>query len=63
MPAALLPNTAKERNQAIIIEINPEPSLYTQNLTDIFLQGNAGEILPKLTHIIFHDDNFESPHS
>ncbi len=53
MPAALLPNTAKERNQAVIIEVNPEPSLYTQNLTDIFLQGKAGEILPKLTNLIF----------
>jgi len=53
MPAALLPNAAKERNQAVIIEVNPEPSLYTQSLTDIFLQGNAGKILSKLTNLIF----------
>ena len=53
MPAALLPNTARERNQAVIIEVNPEPSLYTQNLTDIFLQGKAGEILPNLTNLFF----------
>jgi len=53
MPAALLPNTAKESNQAIIIEVNPEPSLYTQEITDIFLQGKAGEIVPILAKLIF----------
>jgi NAD-dependent deacetylase len=52
MPAALIPNAAKEHNQAVIIEVNPEPSLYTQNLTDIFLQGRAGEILPELTKLV-----------
>ncbi len=48
MPAALIPHTAKDRNNALIIEVNPEESLYTSPLTDIFLQGRAGEILPQL---------------
>jgi len=43
-PAANLPIIAKKYN-AIIIEINTEPTQLTINLTDIFLQGNAGEIL------------------
>jgi NAD-dependent deacetylase len=55
MPAALIPNAAKEQNQAIIIEVNPEPSLYTDKLTDIFLQGKAGEVLPKLTELVLQE--------
>ena len=43
-PAANLPIIAKKYG-AIIIEINTEPTQLTINLTDIFLQGNAGEIL------------------
>jgi len=51
MPASLLPQTAK-RYGAFIIEINPESSLFTRNLTDIHLQGKAGEILPKINEEI-----------
>lgn len=47
MPAAMVPKFAKE-NGATIIEINPEESLYTNEITDIFLKGKAGEILPEL---------------
>jgi len=43
-PAANLPIIAKKYD-AIMIEINTEPTQLTINLTDIFLQGNAGEIL------------------
>jgi NAD-dependent deacetylase len=52
MPAALLPRTAKEHNNALIIEVNPEESAYTGYLTDIFLCGKAGEILPRLLDVI-----------
>lgn len=52
MPAAMLPYTAKRHNDAIIIEINPHESDYTGELTDIFLQGRAGEILPELTQMV-----------
>ncbi len=46
-PASLLPYEAKKAG-AKIMEINPEPSEYTGKITDIFLQGKAGEILPAL---------------
>ncbi|HOF44294.1 MAG TPA: NAD-dependent deacylase [Candidatus Pacearchaeota archaeon] len=47
-PAALLPVTAKE-NGAKIIEINPDSSLLTiYGTTDIFLQGEAGEVMKKI---------------
>ncbi|MDY7029061.1 MAG: NAD-dependent deacylase [Spirochaetota bacterium] len=41
-PAALIPREAA-RNGAIIIEINPAPSLYTHEITDIFIQTGAVE--------------------
>jgi NAD-dependent deacetylase len=47
MPASMLPFTAKEHG-AIIIEINPEPSQFTYQITDIHLKGKAGEILPEI---------------
>lgn len=51
MPATMIPQIAKN-NGAKIIEINTEPTMLTANLTDIFLQGKASEVLPKLTKII-----------
>ncbi len=47
MPASLIPQMAKS-NGATIIEINPESSNYTHSITDIFLRGKAGELLPAL---------------
>ena len=47
MPAGQLPWIAKS-NGARIIEINPEPSRLTREVTDIFLRGDAGPILSKL---------------
>ncbi len=47
MPASMVPRFAKDSG-AIIIEINPEESLYTTEITDIFLRGKAGKILPEL---------------
>lgn len=52
MPASHVPRTAKQ-NGATIIEINPETSMFTNNLTDIHLKGNAGEILSELEKYIF----------
>jgi NAD-dependent deacetylase len=51
MPASMLPYAAKE-NGATIIEINPEPSNFTYQITEIHLQGKAGEILPKIDNLI-----------
>ncbi|MBQ8222107.1 MAG: NAD-dependent deacylase [Bacteroidales bacterium] len=49
-PANMIPGMAKQKG-ATIIEINKEPSLYTDSITDIFLQGKSGEILPKIDFI------------
>lgn len=46
-PANQLPFIAKN-NGAKIIEVNAEPSLYTSHITDVFIQGKAGEILPMI---------------
>ncbi len=47
MPASQIPYLAKQ-NGAKIIEVNPEPSNYTGTITDIFLKGKAGSLLPQL---------------
>ena len=47
MPASMLPHVAK-KNGAMIIEINPEFSLFTKQLTDIHLKGKASDMLLKL---------------
>ncbi|MEN8228621.1 MAG: Sir2 family NAD-dependent protein deacetylase [Bacteroidota bacterium] len=52
MPAAMLPSIAKS-NGAKIIEINPQRSAYTNSLTDLFLQGAAGEISKQLDSYLF----------
>jgi len=44
MPASMLPYTAKQ-NGAVIIEINPESSNFTNQITDIYLNGKASEVL------------------
>jgi NAD-dependent deacetylase len=46
-PANTIPETAK-RVGATIIEVNREPTVLTQYLTDIFLQGKASEVVGKL---------------
>jgi len=46
-PAAGLPFLA-QKNGACIIEINPESTVLTDSVTDIFLEGKAEEILPLL---------------
>jgi NAD-dependent deacetylase len=47
MPACNIPYYAK-RGKAKIIEINPEKSNYTDQITDVFLQGKAQEIMEKI---------------
>ncbi|MDO8899633.1 MAG: NAD-dependent deacylase [Bacteroidales bacterium] len=50
-PANQIPALAKESG-AVIIEINKEPSMYTNRISDYFLQGSAGEILSLIDHHI-----------
>jgi len=46
-PVNTIPSIAK-RNGAKIIEINKERTNLTNTVTDIFFQGNAGDIIPQL---------------
>ncbi|MFO7910902.1 MAG: NAD-dependent deacylase [Desulfotignum sp.] len=46
-PANLIPGAAKS-NGAVIIEINPTPSEYTAQVTDIFLKARASEAMEGL---------------
>jgi NAD-dependent deacetylase len=46
-PANTIPAIAKERGSQII-EINLEPTHLTDTITDIFLQGKAGEVIMAL---------------
>lgn len=50
-PAAQLPITAKQ-NGAFIIEVNTEPTDFTGAITDVFLEGRAGEMLPRLAELV-----------
>jgi NAD-dependent deacetylase len=52
MPANQIPFMAKEYG-ATIIEVNPEPSHFTDKITDIFLQGKATEVMQKLEIKLF----------
>lgn len=50
-PAAAIPVTAK-RAGAFVIEANIEPTDFTRSITDAFLEGPAGETLPKLVEMV-----------
>ncbi len=52
MPAGMLPSIAKS-NGAKVIEINPHRSVFTNSLTDLFLQGPAAEISEQLEAYLF----------
>ena len=52
VPANMLPGIAKSAG-AKIIEINPEPSGYSATITDLFLQGKAGDICSRLETYLF----------
>jgi NAD-dependent deacetylase len=49
-PAAELPHVAR-RAGARVIEVNPDPSELTP-LADVFLQGPAGDVLPRLVRAV-----------
>lgn len=50
-PAAQLPFTAKSV-EAHVIEVNISPTDFTHSITDSFLQGPAGEMLPRLAEAV-----------
>lgn len=51
-PAAALPPAAKRRGAAIV-EINPEPTAYTERgVTDVFIAGKAGETFLALDRLL-----------
>ncbi len=50
-PACNIPYMAKA-NGATIIEVNVEPSSFTDRITDILLQGPAGTVLPELARLL-----------
>lgn len=54
-PANNIPLLAK-KNGAKIIEINKESTILTSRLTDIFLRGDAGDIIERLVLAIREDD-------
>ena len=48
-PFANLPRIARERKTTTIIEVNAEPTPLTEEgVSDYFIQGKTGEILPKI---------------
>ncbi|TAJ12004.1 NAD-dependent deacylase [Marinilabiliaceae bacterium JC017] len=51
MPAAMIPLEAK-RNGATIVEINPEPTNFTKQITDIHISGKAGEVFKSLSGLM-----------
>ncbi len=51
MPASIIPYNAKQ-NGAKIIEINTNPSNYSDSITDIFLRGKATDVFKTLLEVI-----------
>jgi len=51
MPAAAIPRFAKDEGAAIV-EVNTAPSIYTPEITDLFLQGRASTVLPQLVRAL-----------
>jgi NAD-dependent deacetylase len=52
MPASLIPYDAKH-NGAAIIEVNTEPSAFTDSITDVFLQGKGTEVFAEIEAALF----------
>jgi NAD-dependent deacetylase len=50
-PAASLPFEAK-RNGAVIIEINPKPSAFTNEITDIFIPMKASDAMMQILNLL-----------
>jgi NAD-dependent deacetylase len=53
-PAAMLPANASQ-NGAIIIEINPSPSAFTGQITNIFIPMKAGEAMPEIEKLLTYN--------
>jgi len=53
-PANTIPGVAKQAG-ATIIEINLQPTHLTESVTDLFLPGKAGEIVPQLVAAVEAD--------
>jgi NAD-dependent deacetylase len=53
-PAASIPYMAKQ-NGAVVIEINTEKTVFSDQIADIFLKGKAGEILTRLKEEVFKE--------
>lgn len=51
-PASYVPRAAKQRG-AVVIEINPQETVFTSQTTDIHLQGKASEIMSLLAMELF----------
>ncbi len=51
VPASLIPQMAKE-NGVKIIEVNPKKSLFTDSVTDIYLEGKASEVMTELLQTV-----------
>ena len=51
MPASSIPYRAKQNNKNII-EIDIKPSKYTDTITDIYLEGKATEVVPRLMEAV-----------
>ncbi len=52
LPAAEIPQIAK-KNGAKIIEINIKPSLFTQTITDVFIQAKATEAMERIGEMLY----------
>lgn len=52
VPANQVPFMAKN-NGVYIIEINTQPSFYTNQITDLFIMGKAAEVMAKLSEYLF----------
>lgn len=55
MPAGMIPINAK-RHGATVIEVNPTPSAFTRQVTDIYLQGRAVETFEVLAEALGIDN-------
>ena len=50
-PASQLPLITKHAG-GVVVEINPEPTLLTREISDYFFQANADEVLPRLVEAL-----------
>jgi len=50
-PVNRVPVAAREHG-ALVVEVNREPSLYTDRVTHLYLQGQAGQVLPELVRAV-----------